>query len=107
MSNAESYLRAILGVVARATFPPEKLAGEIGIGASKSKQLEAYNLCDGTLTQGEIAKKVGLDAGNFSRTLGRWIDDGLIVRIESNGQLRPVHLYPIPTSLLKKAEKGG
>ena len=106
MSNSESYLRAILGVVARYAVPPDDLASQVGIGSTKSKQIDAYNLCDGSNTQSEIAKMVGLDAGNFSRTLGRWVDDGLIVRTEINGQMRPVHLYPIPASVAKRTVKG-
>lgn len=106
MSNADAYLRAILGVLARTAFPPDDLASQIGIGSTKSKQLEAYNLCDGSLTQGEVAKLTGLDAGNFSRTVSRWAEDGLIVRTEFNGQMRPVHLYPIPASSIKRLSKG-
>lgn len=106
MSNSDAYLRAILGVLARNALPPDVLASQVGVGSTKAKQLQAYNLCDGSLTQGEVAKMVGLDAGNFSRTLGRWTDEGLIVRTEINGQLRPVHLYPIPASAIKRAAKG-
>jgi hypothetical protein len=106
MSNSDAYLRAILGVVARQAIPPTKLASQIGVGATKLKQIEAYNLCDGSLTQGEIAKKVGLDSGNFSKTMGRWTEDGLVVRTEIAGQSRPVHLYPIPASAVKSAAKG-
>lgn len=106
MSNSEAYLRAILGVVARNTIPPDDLASQVGVGSTKSKQIEAYNLCDGSLTQGEIAKKTGLDPGNFSRTMNRWVDDGLVIRTETNGQMRPVHLYPIPTASAKKLVKG-
>jgi CRP-like cAMP-binding protein len=106
MTNSESYLRAILGVVARYAIPPDNLASQVGVGSTKSKQIEAYNLCDGSLTQSEIAAKVGLDAGNFSRTMGRWADDGLVVRVEINGQMRPIHLYPIPAAAARKLEKG-
>lgn len=102
MSNSEAYLRAILGVLSRQAIPPEELVGQVAVGTTKVKQIEAYNLCDGSLTQGEIAKKVGLDPGNFSRTMGRWTDDGLVVKTEINGQMRPVHLYPIPSNLAKK-----
>ncbi len=106
MSNSDAYLRAILGVMARGMIPPNELASQVGVGATKTKQLAAYNLCDGTLSQGEIAKAAGLDAGNFSRTVSRWSEDGLIVRTESDGQLRLVHLYPIPASAIKKVTGG-
>lgn len=106
VSNSDAYLRAILGIVSRQAVPPEELTAQVAIGTTKGKQIEAYNLCDGQLTQGEIAKKVGLDPGNFSRTMTRWADDGLVVRTEINGQMRPVHLYPIPANLAKKATRG-
>ena len=106
MSNADAYLRAILAVTARNAFPPDELASQVGIGSTKVKQIEAYNLCDGSLTQGEVAREVGLDPGNFSRTISRWLDDGLIVRTEMDGQMRPVHLYRIPPSAVKKSAKG-
>lgn len=106
MSNSEAYLRAILGVVSRQAIPPEELVAQVAVGATKAKQIEAYNLCDGSLTQGEIAKRSGIDPGNFSRTMSRWTDDGLVVKTEMNGQIRPVHLYPIPSSLAKKIVKG-
>ena len=103
MSNSDVYLRAILSVVARQAMSPEVLAKQIGVGATKLKQIQAYNLCDGSLTQSEVAKQVGLDSGNFSKTMARWAEDGLIVRTEVSGQMRPVHLYPIPSSASKGA----
>lgn len=102
MSNSDAYLRAILGVVARQVIPPTDLASQIGVGATKSKQIEAYNLCDGALPQGEIAKKVGLDSSNFSKTINRWADDGLIVRTEILGQFAPsifTQFLPLPQKL--------
>lgn len=106
MSNSDVYLRAILGIVSRQVIPPDELAGKIGVGKTKLKQIEAYNLCDGSMTQGAIAKNLGLDSGNFSKTMTRWSDEGLIVRTEISGEMRPVHLYPIPDAAIKAAAKG-
>lgn len=106
MSNADAYLRAILAVTARKAIPPDELASQVGVGSTKSKQIEAYNLCDGSLTQAEVAREAGLDQGNFSRTINRWLDDGLIVKTDLDGQMRPVHLYRIPSSAVKKSAKG-
>ncbi|KLE32717.1 MarR family transcriptional regulator [Aurantiacibacter gangjinensis] len=106
MSNSDAYLRGILSVVARQAIPPDQLASQVGVGKTKLKQIEAYNLCDGSLTQGEVAKQLGIDSGNFSKTIARWSDDGLIVRTEVSGQMRPVHLYPISAAVIKKFEKG-
>ncbi len=105
MSDA-IYLRAILATVARQTFPPSQIRELVApAGAGGEKQLRAYNLCDGTRSQSEIAKELGLDAGNFSRTLARWVDSGIVIRVGEGREMRPVHVYPLPTSLMKKGSK--
>jgi DNA-binding MarR family transcriptional regulator len=89
-----TYLRAILATVARQTFPPSTLRDLVApAGAGGEKQIRAYNLCDGTQTQGEIAKELGLDSGNFSRTLNRWVDHGIVIRVGEGRDAKPVHVY--------------
>lgn len=92
MSNSEAFLKAILGITARSAFPPDELAAIVG----PAKQCRAYNLCDGTKTQSEIAKELGLDKGSFSRTLSRWIDLGIALKIAEGKEVRPMHLYTLP-----------
>ncbi len=103
METQETYLRAILATVARQTFSPsfilEAIPGE--------KQRQAFNLCDGTKSQTDIQKELGLDPGNFSRTLGRWVDLGIAIRVGSGKDMRPLHVYPIGESDLKKANGKG
>src|SRR5688572_28202447 len=53
--NSEALLRAILTTTARQAFPVEKLS-EIVLKGGGDKQLQAFNLCDGTKSQGEIAR---------------------------------------------------
>lgn len=100
-----AYLRAILATVARQTFPPATLYDLITKGGGGQKQLRAYNLCDGTRSQSEVAKELGLDAGNFSRSLTRWVDAGIVVRVGEGRDVKPVHVYPLPTALMKKGDK--
>ena len=102
MNPQDTYLRAILATVARQTFPPDKIAEIMGPN-SGVKQYNAFNLCDGTRTQGEIARETGLDPGNFSKSLGRWVDAGIIIKVSDGREARPVHVYPLPDSYLKKA----
>jgi predicted transcriptional regulator len=104
MSSEEAYLRAILATVARQTFPLEKVLEIMGPNAGE-KQLHAFNLCDGTKSQAEIAKNLGLDQGNFSKTLGRWIDAGIVIRVGQNKDVRPLHVYPLPEAAIKKGPK--
>lgn len=104
MDNSQVYLKAMLAMLARQTFPPEKLSALVG----KGKQLEAYNLCDGTRTQAEVAKALSLDRGNFSKTVARWAELGVLIRVSEGKETRPVHLYPVATPKLKEAaEKVG
>lgn len=104
MTVQDVYLRAILATVARQAFSPARLAEIIGV-AGGEKQHRAYNLCDGTRTQAEIAKELGLDQSNFSKMLGRWIDEGVVIRIGEKREARPLHLYPLPEPSLKKGVK--
>lgn len=98
MSNSEAYLRALLGITARQAFPPSELASLVGA----SKQCEAYNLCDGTRTQSEIANELNIDKGSFSRTLNRWIELGIALRIADEKEQRPLHLYLLPQKFTKE-----
>lgn len=90
--NGEALLQAILSMTARQAFPPSQLAEIIGPGA---KQIDAYNLCDGTKTQGQIASELKLDAGNFSRTVARWIDEGIVFRLGEGRDSRLQHIYAL------------
>lgn len=104
MGSQEAYLRAILATVARQTFPPEKILEIMGPNSGE-KQLRAFNLCDGTKSQAEIAKVLGLDQGNFSKSVARWIDAGILIRVGENKESRPLHVYPLPESFIKKGSK--
>lgn len=99
MEAQETYLRAILATVARQTFSPERILEIINAG---EKQRRAFNLCDGSRTQAEIAKELGLDSGNFSKTLNRWIDEGIVIRVKEQRETRPLHVYPLPEALVSK-----
>ena len=104
MELQNTFLRAILATVARQTFSPDRIIEIMGPAAGE-KQHRAFNLCDGTKTQAEIAKEVGLDQGNFSRTITRWIDEGIVIRVGEKHETRPLHVYPLPEALIKKGTK--
>lgn len=92
----EQLLRAILATVARQTFSTEFIVEKVAVGADKVKQVEAYNMCDGTNSQAEIAKALNLDPGNFSRTVSRWIDLGIVIKVGQSRDTKLVHVYPVP-----------
>jgi hypothetical protein len=93
LDTVEALLKGILATVGRTTFPPETLRKIVAPTGSGAKQLLAYNLCDGETPQVNICKKAKLDKGSFSRSLTRWIEAGVVIRV-SNERL-PLHVYPL------------
>ena len=73
--ETETLLRALVQLVGRQTFPEDDLRQIVAPPGAGTKQLRAYNLCDGTRTQGEIAKKGGARSGQF-QSHGRPLDRG-------------------------------
>ena len=53
--------------------------------------------------QAEIVVKAGLDKGNLSRSLARWIEAGIVVRI--GREQYPLHVYPLTRESLKHLAK--
>lgn len=104
MEAQETFLRAILATVARQTFSPSKIIEIMGPNAGE-KQRRAFNLCDGSKSQAEIIKELGLDSGNFSKTLSRWVDEGIVIRVGEGREAKPLHVYPLPEALMKKDSK--
>lgn len=96
--NSESLLRAVLSVTARQTFPPDKLAEMVG----PTKQVKAFNLCDGSQSQTDIAKSLKLDSGNFSRTVARWVEEGIVFRLGEGRDAKLLHVYPLNGNAAKK-----
>lgn len=94
MSNEiSSLLRALVQLSGRAIYDEETIVNIIG---PKSKKLKsAYNMCDGTRTQREVTKAVGLDSGNFSRTVTRWIQKGIIFRLDYGDRITLMHVFPV------------
>lgn len=104
MDTRDAFLRAILATVARQTFSPADVLEILGPAAGK-KQHRAYNMCDGSRTQTEIAKEIGLDPSNFSKTLNRWIDEEIVIRVGENREARPLHVYQLPEALIRKGSR--
>ena len=103
MDTNESLLRPILATVARGLFSPADIHKIVAPLPGSDKQLVAYNLCDGRTPQAEIVVKAGLDKGNLSRSLARWIEAGIVVRI--GREQCPLHVYPLTRESLKHLAK--
>jgi len=95
----EWLLECLIHVIGRAAIKPGDVTDIVGRGR---KQIRAYNLCDGTLTQNKVAEKVGLDQGNFSRSVNRWVKGGIMFRFEEGNEVRLLHVYPIGENSNKK-----
>jgi hypothetical protein len=95
-SNATGLLRAILSTVARQTFPPSTILKIVAPQANSGKWIKVYNFCDGTRVQAEIAKEGKVDPSDLSKKLGRWIEEGIIIRLTDGTTETPIHVYPLP-----------
>ena len=92
--------RAIARRLRRApsTISREVRRNQIATGRG-TKQVEAFNLADGTRTQSEIAEQVKMDQGQLSRTVSRWIEAGIMFRLGDGRDAKLLHIYPIPAAL--------
>lgn len=88
----EWVLECLIHVIGRIAVKPDEVTQILGTGA---KQIQAYNLCDGSLTLTSVAKKTGLDAGNLSRSIDRWVKSGVMFRFEEGKEVCLLHIYPI------------
>ena len=91
----EQLLQCLIQVVGRAAIPEQRVREVVGSGA---KQLRAFNLADGSQTQQQIAKTTGIDQGNLSRTLQRWVECGVAFWIGEGKETRLLHVYPLATA---------
>jgi hypothetical protein len=94
-TNSEALLRAILSMTGRVAIPPPELMQIVAPKGGGEAQLAAYNLCDGSKSQGEIAKELKIDPGSFSRTVSRWIEAGVVIRLGEPPNIKLLHIYPL------------
>lgn len=103
MDMNESLLRAVFATVARSAFSPKDVHRLVAPQVGSDKNLVAYNLCNGSTPQADIARKSKLDKGNLSRLITRWIEAGIVVRIGTD-QL-PLHVFPLTKDNLRMARE--
>ena len=98
----EQLLQCLIHVVGRAAVSEERVRQIVATG---EKQVEAFNSCDGTLTQKEVVEKVGLDQGSVSRSMTRWVENGVAFWIGEGNDARLLHIFPIPLTKVPKAKR--
>lgn len=82
----------MISLLGRSVFPRHDLMEIVAPLKGKEKQTKAFNLCDGTRSQADIGKQLKLDAGNFSRTVARWIEAGVVFRLGEGRDARLLHV---------------
>jgi hypothetical protein len=92
---SDQLLQALISLTGRAAFPVDDLEDIVSAGGG-DKQRKAYNMCDGSRGQGEVAKALKIDGGSFSRTVARWVDQGIMFRIGDGREAKLLHVYPLP-----------
>jgi hypothetical protein len=105
VNTTEDLLKGILAMVGRTVFPPEVLYKIVAPTVGSDKQVLAYNLCDGETPQAEISKKAKLDAGSLSRSIAKWVEAGVVIRVGADKL--PLHLYPLIKAAIKTGKKAG
>jgi DNA-binding MarR family transcriptional regulator len=81
MPDELTILKAIMHMAARSAFSEEEILSIVSPRKGQEKHLAAYNLCNGTRKQGDIAENVGLDKGNFSKAVSRWVSQGILIKL--------------------------
>jgi len=101
MDEQQSILLMTMQLIARQTFDKDDLFNIVAVGSNWEKQVSAYNLCNGINSQSDIAKLAGLDTGNFSRSLSRWIEEGIVFKMGE----KPTHIFVITKSQINKKKR--
>jgi hypothetical protein len=94
--SAEPLLRAILMTTGRAAWPTTLVYDIVCPTRNAKRQRDAFNLADGTRSQSEIAKRLRIDPGQFSRTVRRWTEAGILFRLGTGRAAKLLHVYPLP-----------
>ncbi len=89
-------LKVLVHLVGRSVVPADKLERIVAPTRGSGKQIQAFNKCDGSRTQSQIVKDLNLNQGNFSTAVARWEAAGVLYRIKSGSEERPLHIYPLP-----------
>jgi hypothetical protein len=89
-------------MTARQAINVDTLRETVGAG---EKQRQAFNMCDGARSQGDIVKALKFDQGNFSKTVARWIEAGVVLRLGEGRDTKLLHVYPLPKPSRSKGTK--
>ena len=100
--KVEWLLECLVHTIGRAALKTEDASKVVGANA---KQVRAFNMCDGSLTLSEVAKKARFDLGHLSRTVDRWVENGVMFDLVEGRERRPLHIYSIPQPTRAKSTR--
>lgn len=91
--ETNDLLRILIMLAGRLAVPPEQLPSLVSPKSNVS-YLKAYSLCDGRTALRDLVAETGIDKGSLSKTIAKWVDDGIAFRV--GPEQYPLHLYPLP-----------
>ena len=104
----EWLLECLIHIIGRAAIKVEEVRRLATIkGKYTQEYIHAFNFCDGTLTLSNIAEKTGVDQGNLSRVVDRWVKNGIAFRYEEGKEVKLLHVFPIPENSKEKPNPRG
>lgn len=95
--------RLIISLLGRLVFSEDKLKEIIKKNSKRPEQMiKAYDLCDGKLTTGQIAKKLtGVTPQALNKATSRWEENGIVMNLGDSGKGNekiPLRLYKLTES---------
>ena len=95
--TTDELLRILIAMAGRVAMPPDRVRSIVSPSGSQ-KYLDAYNLCDGTVSLADVARLTGLNKANLNRSLSRWVEAGIVYKIGDDRIPKLIHIYPLPAS---------
>ncbi|MFQ5909411.1 MAG: hypothetical protein ACE5IJ_01665 [Thermoplasmata archaeon] len=86
----------IVSLLGRLSFKPEEIREIVAAGKKNpEKYIEGYNACDGTRTQTDISKVIGVSQGTLSPIIREWEEIGIVYQVARPKGSFYKKLYPI------------
>lgn len=106
LANILRQNEAIIGLLARLVWTPEKLAEIVSRGKRNPQAyLKVYNSLDGTITGTRLASAAGVSQPAMAVALKAWQELGIVLNVGTESQPRYKRLMPIPTIRTEKVKK--
>jgi DNA-binding MarR family transcriptional regulator len=86
----------IISLLGRIAFKNDELKNMVTKGSKKpEKMMRAYNLCDGTTSVTEIARRAGVAQPSLTIAVDKWERSGIIFKKKKGQEVLPLRLFEI------------